>query len=283
MDTDVVVRFVRDDGAELVIDETDWGATEIDGAAAAEYEVFSEDNAVGDGDTITGQRVKARELEISATVMDLAQNQALRHTALAYFNPKRNYKVHLTYMGRTRWISGVLTALKAESAYIYEPQSFTVMLLCPIPYWQSEDDFGQDIAAVTPRWGFPFMDHPTVGVLVSTYNFGRDVVFDYDGDVPGYFRAKLSADSTVVNPRLIKDGFYVRILDAMQQGDVIEIDFERATVTKNGQNILAKIDRTSNFTAMRMEPGVNTVSYAAETGENALHVVLYYNKQYLGV
>lgn len=40
MDTDVIARIVRSDEAELVVDETDWGLTAIDGADAAKYELF---------------------------------------------------------------------------------------------------------------------------------------------------------------------------------------------------------------------------------------------------
>ena len=52
---------------------------------------------------------------------------------------------------------------------------------------------------------------------------------------------------------------------------------------KNGENILNKVDRTSNFAGMQMQPGINTVSYAADFGDNSLHVILRYNNQYLGV
>ena len=54
-------------------------------------------------------------------------------------------------------------------------------------------------------------------------------------------------------------------------------------VRKNGENILNKVDRTSNFAGMQMQPGINTVSYAADFGDNSLHVILRYNNQYLGV
>lgn len=283
MDTEVRILFKRADNQEFVIDESDWGAVTINGASAAEYEVFTESRGAGDGDIITGKRVKSRSLEVVARVMDTLQNDVLRRQALTFFNPKQVYKIYLTYMGITRWIDGTLAAVKCDNAYIWAPQQLSVFLVCPDPFWRSVDDFGQDIAAETPRWGWPYMDHSTYGVLASLYNFARDVVFEYDGDVPGYFRAELTADAEVTNPKLIKDGYYVRILDTMQAGDTISIDFEAGRVAKNGKNILAKVDRASNFTAIQMSPGTNTVRYEADAGDNALHVVLYYNKLYLGV
>ena len=43
----VRVRFVRQDGKELAADETDWGLTAIDGAAAPQYEVYTSNQARG--------------------------------------------------------------------------------------------------------------------------------------------------------------------------------------------------------------------------------------------
>ena len=284
MDEAVVARFVRDDGAELVADETDWGLTKIEGADAPKLQIFTEDNAVGDGSTVTGKKVSERDLQIEAEVMDAAQNDALRWRATEFFNPKRTYKVYLTYMGRTRWIEGELSAFKAPTGFIHDKQSFSAYFLCPNPYWQSVDDFGQDIASETARWGFPYMDNPDYGVLVSYYNYDRKVVFQYPGDVPAYPSAILQAEGQVTNPKLIKDDAYIRILDTMEAGDVIEIVFfPYVRVRKNGENILNKVDRTSNFAGMQMQPGINTVSYAADFGDNSLHVILRYNNQYLGV
>ena len=286
MNDEVIVRFVRDDGEEFLVDETDWGALSIDGAAAPEYAIYTEDNAAADGASVIGKQVKARNLEIEAAVMSTAYNEILRGKALSFFNPKRTYKVYLTYMGRTRWISAELLAFKAPNARIQQRQTFSAFFLCPGSYWQSVDDFGKDIAAETPRWGFPYMDNPTYGTLVSVYNFDRAVAFDYDGDVPGYPVYTLTASDKVRNPKITKDGAFVRLLLTMQAGDVIHISTApgQMRVTQDGVgNILQKVDRTSQISGLRMQPGANTVRYEADYGDNALHVVINYNKQYLGV
>ena len=280
---EVSARFVRADGKELVADETDWGLTGIDGAAAPGYQIYSSDNAVGDGSIITGRRVAARDLQLSAAVMDAGSNAVLRKAALSFFRPKVRYKVYLTYMGVTRWIAGELTAFKAPNAYIGEPQTFAAYFLCTEPYWQSVDDFGQDIAAITPCWGFPYMDHPTFGVRVAVANFAREVVFNYDGDVPSYFKATITCDGPVTNPKLIMGGSYIRVITEMQRGDVLSIDPQAAPVLMNGEKELVRVDRASNFAGMQMDVGENRVSFSADVGENDMHVVIYYNKQYLGV
>lgn len=285
MDRDVIARIVRDDGAELIADETDWGLTRIDGAAAPEYEIFSEKNATEDGDTVTGKRVAARDLELEAAVMDTSLNDVLRDRAKRFFSPKHTYKVYLTYMGTTLWLSAELAAFKAPSTQIDQPQTWSAYFLAANPYWQSIDDFGQDIAAETPRWGFPYMDHPTRGVLVSVYNFEREVVFEYDGDVPAFPTIVLTADGDVTNPKIVKDGAFVRLIDTLAAGDTVVVTTApRAIgVTKNCANVLNKIDRASDFSGLQMLPGTNRVRYEADYGDNRLHAVIRYNKQYLGV
>lgn len=82
----VRVRFVRQDGKELAADETDWGLTAIDGAAAPQYQVYTSDQARGDGSFVSGRRVAARDLEFSAAVMDAGSNAVLRKAALSFFS-----------------------------------------------------------------------------------------------------------------------------------------------------------------------------------------------------
>ncbi len=285
IDKTVTARLVRDDGAQLLADGADWLLTAIDGASAPEYELFSQDNANGDGSTLTGKRVKARDLQLDASALSITHNPILRTRALAFFNPKHTYKVYLTYMGTTRWLPAELAAFSAPNTQVNLPQTWSAYFLAVEPYWQSLDDFGQDIAAETPRWGFPYMDHPARGVLVSVYNFAREVVFEYDGDVPAYPTITLTADGEVENPKIVKDGAFVRLLDTLTAGDTVVITTSprRIGITKNGANALNRVDRASDFTGLQMQPGTNIVRYEADHGDNQLHVVLRYTKQYLGV
>lgn len=285
IDRVVKAKIIRDDGAELIADGTDWLLTDINGADAPTYELFTEDNATDDGVTVTGKHVKSRDLQLDASAMSVINGPILRASAKSFFNPKHTYKVYLTYMGTTHWLEAELVAHKVPNKKVNLPQTWSAYFLAANPYWQSIDDFGQDIAAITPRWGFPYMDHPTHGVLVDVANFARQVIFDYDGDVPAYPTITITADDAVTNPKIVKDGAFVRLIDTMAAEDTVVIvtNPRGIRVTKNGVNVLNKVDRASNFAGLQMQPGTNTVSYDADYGDNNLHVVIRYNKQYLGV
>ena len=283
MSDEVIVKFIRDDNKTFIIDDTDWGALTINGVDAGSYVIYSEKNGKNDGSVITGKQIPSRDLDFCAEVMDTNNNEVLRWNAISFFNPKHSYKIYITYMGRTRWIEGTVSAFKCPAVYIGKKQKLNVYFFCPNPYMNSTDDFGKDIAYQEPRFGFPFMDNPQYGVLVSVFAFSHIVDINYDGDVDSYFKATMTFDNNVVNPKIIKDNYFVRIKDTFTQSDTVVIDFENATITKNGQNILNKVDKKSNFTKIRLSPGVNTVSYSADVGENDMHIRLSFYKKYLGV
>jgi hypothetical protein len=92
------------------------------------------------------------------------------------------------------------------------------------------------------------------------------------------FRAK----GAVLNPKLVINGHYVRVIDEMQDGDVIVMDFAASppTVTKNGANFIGRCDRTSEFDKMAFVVGDSALQYDADNGTNVLSVAVYFNKLY---
>ena len=86
----------------------------------------------------------------------------------------------------------------------------------------------------------------------------------------------------VVNPALIIGESYVRVLDTMIEGDVLEMDFTNSppTVKKNGKNIIGKCDRKSSFDTMILNKGDTVIQFDADDGTNVLQVSIYYNKLY---
>lgn len=278
------VRIVRTDGKEFVFGGADWSLYKLEGLAAASYEIFSEKRGAGDGDIITGSRVAARTLKIKGRNRNTTDNAINRAEAVAFFNPKMDYKVYITYLGRTRWITAKVKSVNCPFRNIYTLQQIEVEMLCADPFLLSVDDFGRDIAEETGRWGWPYMDHPTYGLIVSTYLFDRMVHVNYDGDISAAPMMSIRADNKVINPKVMVNGAYVRILQTLESGDEIKIETAPTpTVEINGENALNKVDRSSNFAGMRLRPGDNSVQFDADLGNNSMHVIVRYFKNYLGV
>ena len=71
-----------------------------------------------------------------------------------------------------------------------------------------------------------------------------------------------------MNPKIIINDNYVRVLDNMKANDVIIIDFTQnpPTVKKNGVNFIGHCDRTSAFDDMQLPVGSSEISFDADTG-----------------
>lgn len=283
--TEVSVKLVRDDGKTFLIDGTNWviPSDGLDGFGSIANEISSIDNALGDGVVITSQRLSKKDRTVKCYVSNANYNEELRHHAIAFFNAKRYYKLYITYMGYTRWCEGYLYKMQISEGNIFNRVQLQFTLLSASPYLKSFDDFGKDIAGVTPMVAFPYLCNIITGAPTGIYNFGRDVHLNNDGDAPTYCRAILRSTGDVVNPKLEINGKYVRIIDTMEVGDEIVIDFtsQPPTVKKNGVNIIGKADRTSSFNGMEIQLDENIIGYTADEGDTFLQVSIYFNKLYL--
>lgn len=286
MDKEVKVRIVRSDNKEFNINGSDWKLLEIDGFGEFENDINVVDKAVGDGGIITSSRIGTKDRTIVAKSINKHLNDVLRREADSFFNPKLTYKVYLTYMGITRWAEGSLYKYHLPNGNIHRTMTLSVTFLFPNPYLKSFEDFGKDIASITPMIGFPYICNISPGmpegITGGIYNFARQVVLENDGAVETYCRAVFVAKGNVTNPALIIGDNYVKVLDTMQEGDVIEMDFTNSppTVKKNGKNIIGKCDRKSSFDAMILNKGDTTIQFDADNGTNLLQVSIYYNKLY---
>lgn len=290
----VVVKIIRSDNKSLIIDGTDWiiPSKGLDGFGEVGNDLSSVDKSAGDGSVVVSKRVDSLNREIKAYVTDARLNQTLRYRATSFFNGKYTFKIYVTYMGRTRWCEGEIKKFFCPTQNIYERVFFSVTFYCADPFMKSAENFGKNIAGVTPMVAFPYLcgvaEQPTsgrnhiVGRATGRYNFTRHVELYNDGDVEAYCKAIFVAKGNVKNPKLVINDKYVRVLIDMVQDDILVIDFihNPPTVRLNGQNIIGKTDRTSNFTDMQLNIGDTIISFDADEGNGLLDVSIYYNKLY---
>lgn len=281
MSKTVSVRAVRNDGKVFTVDGSDWGIVEIHGLDEVAYNLYTQPNAVGDGSTVTGRQTESREIYYVARLKNPNLNEAMRRLAGAFFLPKHTYKLTITYQGVTRWITGEYEDFKMPSGNVYEAVTITPYFLCTDPYFKSMDEFGKDIASVEPRFAYPLVDMPDGGGFVwDVFNFANVVELENNGDLDAFFRIYVEATDEVTNPCVMTSGGFVRIIDTMAAGDVYTIDCVDCMIYKNGENAIAKVDRKSDFTAMKLAVGGGRISFSADVGENVLKVRPYYNEEY---
>ena len=295
------VLIHRSDGQTFAMDDKPIGLLELKGVDAPAMEVFTEKNAVGDGDTVTGSRVAARDITIRAKSRGGIKNAILRARAVVFFDPQYTYDVDISYDGVTRTARDCrLRAVAIPSGSLYQPLDITATFLCPYGYLDGEGGMdGVDLNSITPRLGWPYVsmmkdgvpgkarsgldDAP--GMLFGVYNYDKTVVIHNRGSAPTWVRGVFTAmgPGTVQNPKLIHGDAFVRVLYTMNPGDVVDIDTEKRIVRINGVNALNKIDKASNFGGMRVDPGYSVIGFDADTNPDQLSARVYFQIRYLGV
>ena len=295
------VLIHRSDGQTFAMDDKPIGLLELKGVDAPAMEVFTEKNAVGDGDTVTGSRVAARDITIRAKSRGGIKNAILRARAVVFFDPQYTYDVDISYDGVTRTARDCrLRAVAIPSGSLYQPLDITATFLCPYGYLDGEGGMdGVDLNSITPRLGWPYVsmmkdgvpgkarsgldDAP--GMLFGVYNYDKTVVIHNRGSAPTWVRGVFTAmgPGTVQNPKLIHGDAFVRVLYTMNPGDVVDIDTEKRIVRINGVNALNKIDKASSFGSMRVDPGYSVIGFDAVTNPDQLSARVYFQIRYLGV
>lgn len=298
MDTTVLVRIVRSDGQEFIInDGKNWRIPNdgLENFANLNYSVASTEIPSYDGALVTSKRLGSVDRSIHAVAKDTRLNEALRAEAIRFFNPRFTFDVHLSYMGRTRWCSGEQIGFKCSEGNIYQPIEIEWTILCARPFLLSEGDFGKDIAEVVGKFGFPFRSFLPVsdgsipgymtGFIASLHSFGQTVDIENDGDVDSGMKVTITAKGEVVNPLVRIGNGFVRLIKTMQEGDTVQLDASSRppTVLYNGQNAMQLLDRNSSILDMVISVGTTTIEYDADDGDQYMSVVVRYNKQYLGI
>jgi len=279
---DITVTWVRGDRRTFSLNSGAMGLVSAEGLDSPAVEVFTQKAAVGDGDLVTGARVGSRMLEFTLKARHASLNDVLRRTVSSFFTASQPYAIYVTRNGIKRYAAGC----RLEGAEIplenpYKPITAKLSFLMPEGYFLSSDSFGKNIAGIELRCGYPYAAPAGRGRIYGLYTYAETVYLDNDGDAEAYCKAVLTAKGTVSNPKLTAGDGFVRVLCTMAEGDVLIINGKTKSVTLNGANASAKLDKASSFDGIVFAVGTNGIGFTADMGSNLLDVYVYYNKRYL--
>ncbi len=277
------VTWTRGDGQTFAVDGSAMGLVSATGLNTPNLEVYTQKNAQGDGDLVTGRRVGSRTLEFTCKARYASLNAVLLRAIPSFFIAAQTYGIEIDRSGDKRYAADCLLEsleIPAEGAGV--PLSVQLSFLMPEGYFISSDSFGKNIAEIEGRCGYPFAARGLYGRVYGLYAFAQTVYLDNDGDAEAYCMAVLRARGQVTYPKLIAGGGYVRVLTPMQGNDILTIDGKTKSVTLNGVNLASKLDKASDFQSLVFGLGTNHIGFSADVGANLLDVYVYYNKRFLG-
>lgn len=279
--------------------------TLVTGLESSELDISTSDNALVDGASVDGKKIKPRPIHIEASFRNNKNNPENRARVIKFFNPKYTGKALITNMGVSRNIEYELEGWTFASVRNMDNRlKILVDLLCPDPYMLNVDNFGKNMANISALFAFPWrmlstrmtsgkLDYPDKarGMLLGGMTMGyrtlyKEVVLANDGDVPTGVQIQFVATrGSVTNPKITNTGTgqYMRCNVAMQQGDILLIDTNdrHQVITLNGVNYYQHIDRKSE--PFKLAVGDNYLEYDADENYTNLDVNLFYTPKYLGV
>ena len=259
--------------------------TAVSGLESSEVEISTSDNALVDGASVDGKKIKPRPIHIEASFRSNKNNPENRAKVIKFFNPKYTGKARITNMGVSRNIEYELEGWTfAAMKNLDNKLKILVDLICPDPYMLNVDNFGKNMANISPLFAFPWrmlskrmetgkLDYKAEarGLLLGGSTMGyrtlhKEVVLSNDGDVPTGVQIQ-----------------FMRVNVTMQTGDVLLIDTNdrHQVITLNGVNYYQHIDRRSE--PFKLEVGDNYLEYDADENYTNLDVNLFYTPKYLGV
>ena len=286
----MLIRFVNEKGEQFNVGEDyNWRLLKkgLENFSAFESNVTVAQDYGRNGGSLVGIRLNDKTRTIKICNVDWKNSDTTRMELQKYFIYGQKYKIYVTIGETTRWADGVLyrMAIPEPTNEDYK-LNVTMSFEFGDPFLKSEDNFGKNIASLTPMFAFPWlsrMDKQNVyGTAVGIYNFEREVHLYNDGSYEAYPTIKITFKGIVTNPEIrINDGF-IRVLGTFNSHDEIVIDcaVSPMTVKNNGENILGKCDRESEFNNMNLQIGDNTLSFIAYSGSDDMNVFVYYYKPY---
>lgn len=286
----MLIRFVNENGEQFNVGKDyNWRLLKkgLENFSAFESNVTVAQDYGRNGGSLVGIRLNDKTRTIKICNVDWKNSDTTRMELQKYFIYGQKYKIYVTIGETTRWADGVLyrMAIPEPTDEDYK-LNVTMSFKFGDPFLKSEDNFGKNIASLTPMFAFPWlsrMDKQNVyGTAVGIYNFEREVHLYNDGSYEAYPTIKITFKGIVTNPEIrINDGF-IRVLGTFGSDDEIVIDctVSPMTVKNNGKNILGKCDRESEFDNMNLQIGDNTLSFTADSGSDDMNVFVYYYKPY---
>lgn len=210
----VQIKCVREDGKIFLLGTgSAWRilSSGLKGIDYPQISIYSEKQAVKDGSMLVGQRVDDRDIQVEAKTTFTKLNSELRKETISFFRPKMSYRLFITYQGITRWIDGVIEGFSCPSENIYMPMKLVVKFYCADGYLKSVDNYGKNIASITARFAFPYIQTNKIKIVADSFNYQKKVSIFNGGDEVAYPKIKITFKGECVNPCVFQGVFLLEL------------------------------------------------------------------------
>lgn len=265
---------------------------DVSGISDITNTIYSTGSMGQHGDTLVGNRIEPRDIEITGKIQDPDKDTQLRlrREAVRILNPDLLGTLYYQYGDYIKKI-GAKAKKTPRFSHPNISEEFSILFRCLDPFWRDEAEVREEVATWVGDWEFPceidkddpqdmIFGHHEESVIVTVYNAGH---------IATGMRIVFRALGELQNPQLfnVATREYMKLNYTMQGGDVITIDTSYGAksiiLTRNGveTNIYRYMDVDSTF--LQLDIGDNIFRYDADDGLSNLEVTVYFAQKYLGV
>jgi hypothetical protein len=242
-------------------------------------------NAGQDGSVFNSAYMDERVITITLAINYPAEIN--RINLYKYFKIKYPIKIRYKNGSRNVWIIGYTQSV--QIAYFDKKETAQITVRCPDPYFNDDKTTMQEMSNVLALFEFPFDIEETDPVEMSRIELGREQIISNGSDVPIGMKIRIYASGNVVNPQIynVRTGEFLKILDTMITGDVIEISTMKGSKSAIRYREGVKTSMIGYFAEgsvwLQLLPGENVMSMYAEVGAENLYIDITSTDQYEGV
>lgn len=283
MKNKVELYAIRDDGRKFAYNNADWGLLKLTGVDFSAIETFTMPRGAGDGDLITGQRRKSREISLETHFRDNEKVAEARKNAIAFHDIKHIYDIHIVYLGVHRIAKACrIKAASYPTENIHRSKNLVLSFLSSDPDLFGENAVEEVMIERSARWALARYYTDEHKLLYATETQATDKVIIYEGANPAPIKIEIKAYGYCLNPTIQVGEISCTISAALKSGDILIIDSEVAFATLNNEMIPYVATGNFDMRQFRVFNGENRIKIKAEQGD-AFRTSITYTGRYNGV
>lgn len=240
--------------------------------------------ATKDGSVFNSSKLNDRNIVIQITPRnDVGQK---RINLYKYIKSKHYVKLYIKTDARDVWIEGYVESFEGN---LYEnPQRLQVSIVCPDPYFKSDEQLFYEFSTIIPLFTFPFSISEEGQSMSSLVTYAEKNIVNPSDDETGVIielhATGLALEPTVYNTTTNEQ---FTINHEFQSGDTIRINTrpgeKSLSLTRDGvtTNAIGLMEKGSNW--FKLNAGDNIFSYTTLFGSENLQLRIILQPIYEGV
>lgn len=261
-----------------------YSITEIDGIDPPDATINTTRNAGADGSVFNSAYINDRTITITLAINYPAEEN--RIALYQYFKAKSAVRLYYQNATRNVYIDGYVESM--QIAFFEKKQTAQIVIFCPQPLFNGNNENIQEMATVDALFEFPF-SIPEEGIEFSSIAVYVEKSIINNGDIETGTIITIQATGSVTNPQIynLDTGESMILNINLVAGDVITINTRRGeksiTLLRSGTttNIIGSLAEGSSW--FQLVPGDNIFTVNADALPENMLVTFTIIDQYQGV